>query len=99
MNKIPSQNYFIRTELEKYTVIREDKKRLVVAHYFKQVDLRQMGRALTTEEKCRLGIPEKRRLTTAMVELVEPEFLPIFDIDEGLRLIVDNAKNKYRLIC
>jgi hypothetical protein len=88
---------FVQFEINKYPAIRRDKRKLIIAHYFGEINLRKSGRALTLEEKQFLRMDPSKRITTAMVDLVDPGFATLFDIDEALRLIVHNAKDKYRL--
>lgn len=89
---------FIQTEVEKYPAILREKKRLVLDHYFGEIDLRKSGRVLTQEEKIFLNIDQSRHITTAMIDLVDPSFTKLFDVDEALRLITHNTQNKYRLL-
>lgn len=93
-----SHKKFVQVELEKYPAILRDKRRIVLDHYFGEIDLKKSGRVLTQEEKIFLNIDQSRHITTAMTDLVDPSFAKMFDIDEALRLITHNAKNKYRLL-
>lgn len=88
---------FVQFEINKYPAIRRDKRKLIIAHYFGELNLRKSGRALSPEEKNFLGIEPSKHITTAMMDLVDPNFATLFDIEEALRLIVHNAKDKYNL--
>lgn len=87
----------ILQELSRYPAIRENKRKLVVAHAFGELDLRKTGQLLTSDEKAKFGLNQGRPVSTVMIDLVEPGFLSCFDIDEALSLITINARNKYRL--
>lgn len=89
---------FVKIEVERYPAILRDKRKIVLRHYFGQIDLRKTGRVLTQEEKVLLNIDQSRHITTSMIDLMDPSFAGMFDIDEALRLISHNARNKYRLL-
>ena len=96
MSKTEHKRY-IQMELDRYPAIRPDKRRWIIAHAFGEIDLRKTGQLLTTDEKKHLGLQPRRFVSSAMISLVEPAFLPVFDIDEALSLIIANARNKYRI--
>ncbi len=88
---------FVQIEINRYPAIKRDKQKLIIAHYFGESDLRRSGRVLTLEEKTFLRLDLRKHITTAMVDLVDPSFATIFDIDEALQLITHNAQAKYRI--
>ncbi len=93
---ITTHRKFVQIEVNRYPAIKRDKQKLILAHYFGEIDLKKSGRVLTLDEKKFLRLDQGKHITTAMVDLVDPSFATIFDIDEALRLITHNAKLKYR---
>ena len=89
---ISTHRKFVQIEVNRYPAIKRDKQKLILAHYFGEIDLKKSGRVLTLEEKIFLRLDQGKHITTAMVDLVDPSFATIFDIDEALRLITHNAK-------
>lgn len=92
-----THNKFVQIEVSKYPAIKREKRKLVQSHYFGAINLRKIGRTLTAEEKSVLGLYQNQHITTAMIDLVEPGMESLFDIDEALRLITHNARQKYQI--
>lgn len=95
--KNPKRNHYILREIARYPVFKADKHRLIVAHVTGEMDLRKAGHLLTAEEKVKLRLNHRRPVSSAMIDLIDPGFVALFDVDEALSLIASNARNKYSL--
>lgn len=87
----------VQLEIERFQAIRLDKRKIIISHYFKEINLRKIGRQLTEAEKERIEIYKFKNITTEMLNLVEPGFEQTFDIEEALRLIENNSLTRFNL--
>lgn len=92
------KQYLLR-EVSRYPAIKENKRKYVVAHALGDFDLWKLGSPLSQKDKAALHLSYNKPVTSEMIALVEPAFIPYFDIDEALSLIVSNARNKHLLHC
>ena len=92
------KRYLLR-EVSRYPAIKENKRKYVVAHALGDYDLRKLGSLLSDKDKIVLHLSYNKPVTSEMIALVEPAFIPYFDIDEALSLIVSSARNKHLLHC
>jgi hypothetical protein len=92
------KQYLLR-EVSRYPAIKESKRKYVVAHALGDFDLRKLGHRLNDKDKTMLRLSYNKPVTTEMIALVDPGFIPFFDIDEALSLIIFNARHKHQLHC
>jgi hypothetical protein len=90
---------YLVQEVSRYPAIKEWKRKHVLAHAFGDIDLRKLGKSLSERDKAQLRLTYRKPVTTEMIALVEPAFIPFFDVDEALTLIASNGRRKYQLHC
>jgi hypothetical protein len=99
LTNIAQYKRYLLREVSRYPAIKEWKRKHIVAHALGDFDLRKLGQPLTEKDKAVLRLSYKKPVTTEMIALVEPAFIPFFDIDEALSLIMSNARRKHQLHC